>query len=472
MFEGGGLEALAGGQDAHSTREHITAATPPSSEVGPPGREVGPCSCEVCLSPKLLPSPNSLTHCEFSIPDFEKSFSALKRQNLSAAAYRRIHQSGFWEPDALYSRIVRRKLWKIVSDTALGRGWIRRQSRRLESAYVRRLAALPPPSAEVSSPVRRPVPRRMLFIGDCMWEPAELIPELRKIAPCEVFDVHPSLNEPTELPPAARVVRAVEAFQEAASDFDLIVLYLRPELLSDELFDLVRQRWGCPLFGMNLDDRVQFFPYSVYRARSDDYSQWAPRFDLNLTSCRPALEWYRAAGVAVAYLPMGFHPRAETPAETASKRWGLTFVGSWKPERADLLERLRRGGVNPTLFGGGWEDSQWADDPHAIYRGSQLNLGIGLSTATGGISSLKARDLECPGAGGCYLTTYQWELAELYEIGSEILCYRNAEELLEMSRWYLARPDLCAQIALAGQRRALAEHTWERRFRSLFAEEA
>ena len=30
-----------------------------------------------------------------------------------------------------------------------------------------------------------------------------------------------------------------------------------------------------------------------------------------------------------------------------------------------------------------------------------------------------------PCVGACYLTTYHWELAEMFEIGKEILCYRN-----------------------------------------------
>jgi spore maturation protein CgeB len=70
--------------------------------------------------------------------------------------------------------------------------------------------------------------------------------------------------------------------------------------------------------------------------------------------------------------------------------------------------------------------------------------------------------------GACYLTTYHWELPLHWELGAEILCYRNIEELIEMYSWYGKRPEVCLKIAQAAWRRAVAEHTWERRFRKIF----
>jgi spore maturation protein CgeB len=55
-----------------------------------------------------------------------------------------------------------------------------------------------------------------------------------------------------------------------------------------------------------------------------------------------------------------------------------------------------------------------------------------------------------------------------WELGAEILCYRNIEELIEMYSWYGKRPEVCLKIAQAAWRRAVAEHTWERRFRKIF----
>ncbi|MBV8227752.1 MAG: glycosyltransferase family 1 protein [Verrucomicrobia bacterium] len=107
-------------------------------------------------------------------------------------------------------------------------------------------------------------------------------------------------------------------------------------------------------------------------------------------------------------------------------------------------------------------------DTNAIFRASQINLGIGLATPN--LVTIKGRDFECPGVGACYLTTYNWELANWWEIGREILCYRNVEELIEIFAWYRNRPEDCLKIARAAWRRSVDEHTWERRFRKMFRE--
>ena len=78
---------------------------------------------------------------------------------------------------------------------------------------------------------------------------------------------------------------------------------------------------------------------------------------------------------------------------------------------------------------------------------------------------MKNRDFECPGAGGCYLTTFDWELAELFRVGDEILCYRDLYDFSEVWSYYIKRPEKCREIALAGRQRAIKEHTWEQRFR-------
>src|SRR4029450_9995183 len=101
------------------------------------------------------------------------------------------------------------------------------------------------------------------------------------------------------------------------------------------------------------------------------------------------------------------------------------------------------------LFGQGWPKGQFANDGWQIYQESQLSLGIGYNLTGSQITNLKNRDFECPGAGGCYLTTFDWELAELFHVGREILCYRNVDEFVEMYSYYIRRPETCLAIARA-----------------------
>jgi spore maturation protein CgeB len=132
------------------------------------------------------------------------------------------------------------------------------------------------------------------------------------------------------------------------------------------------------------------------------------------------------------------------------------------------VDRLRSAGLPVSVFGKGWPEGSLVDDPVAIYRATQINLGLGMPTPS--MSTMKNRDFECPGVGACYLTTFNWELAEFWDIGREILCYRNTEELMEIACWYRNRPDACLAIARAAWKRGQSEHTWEQRFRKVFAE--
>lgn len=355
--------------------------------------------------------------------------------------------------------------------------WIQKRATQLDSAY---LQAITSRESFTSRPginllaVTRPgsTLNRILFIGDCMWEESQLFPEIQKICHLDVLDLRPALVGVKDPNTAVISVLTTHTADRNAPEPDLILFYLRPSLLSEEAFSIIRKKWSCPLLGMNLDDRVEFFPYGILKSGNDDYARWIRSFDLNLTSSLAAADWYRERGAAVRYMPQGFcpDPRFSQPPIHAQYENPFSFVGSWKPERAELVEKLDSLGMAPKLFGKGWKNSCWADDPQTIFRSSQINLGIGYALASAKIANAKGRDIECPAVGACYLTTYHWELAEMFEIGKEVLCYRNLEELVEMLTYYSKRPNICLEIAQAAHRRAHAEHTWEYRLRGLFRE--
>ncbi len=370
---------------------------------------------------------------------------------------------------------------KLLLRGPVSRWWSLRQCRRVEASYLRHLgeenrAPLPPASGpgprRASAP--RPPLRSVLFLGDCLWEPEELFPELRKICPLRHHDLHPALARDPEADPKEAVRRSLEAFAQAtaSTEPDVILFYARPALLSDAAFDLVRRRWRCPVLGLNLDDRAEFFPHGVLATGNDDYARWAPQFDLNLTNAFTALDWYRRRGAAARYCPPGFHLRDEyrDPPAKADYDWPFSFLGSWKPERGRLVDQLATAGVQVSLFGRGWPRSRWVDQAARVYRRSQINLGISFALPSARLTTTKARDVECPGVGACYLTTYNWELPRLFDVGKEILCYRDFEELLEVQGYYAQRPEECLRVAQAAHRRCVAEHTWERRFRRVFAD--
>jgi spore maturation protein CgeB len=84
------------------------------------------------------------------------------------------------------------------------------------------------------------------------------------------------------------------------------------------------------------------------------------------------------------------------------------------------------------------------------------------------VPHIRLRDFEAPMAGACYLTGYSDELEDFYDIGREVDTYRNADELIDKARFYLANGGPAERLRAAGHARARRDHTWTRRFELLF----
>jgi len=338
---------------------------------------------------------------------------------------------------------------------------------------IRNQAAKQSPPAAVPPLSKEPL-RKLLFICDNMWEERELLPELRAICETVFIDVHPwKLPAARTTDERLRVSEVLDALNaHRTTPFDAVVVYLNSSLLSEELIECIRRNWKCPMLGINLDDKTTYSDCDAFPGSARNYRRWAHAFDCNLSNSRSMVDLYRDEGFPCLYLPTGFHfdPRIHCAEPATSYDRLLSFVGSCKPERRLFIEELAKRGIAVELYGGGWKGAQFTNEGWRIYRGTQLNLGIGFNVPGDQITNLKNRDFECPGAGGCYITTYDWELAGLFHAGREILCYRNVDEFVELYCYYSRRPEACREIAQAGMARARREHTWEQRFRATFTE--
>src|SRR5260221_13481626 len=148
---------------------------------------------------------------------------------------------------------LRRALAKLILRGPIANQWIQCKARILEKRFCAELvtASSQPRVRRAFQPAKNGMPlRRLLFIADIMWEANDLIPELQNICPVTALDLKPALQKNAGRVPNSEVVTAaVRAFQEENRPLepDLIFLYARPSLLSEEIFNLLRQRWSSPL---------------------------------------------------------------------------------------------------------------------------------------------------------------------------------------------------------------------------------
>lgn len=210
----------------------------------------------------------------------------------------------------------------------------------------------------------------------------------------------------------------------------------------------------------------------------------------------------------------------------------VTFVGAPMPYRKTVLRYLLDSGVPLAVYGNYWREGGMAQPDHHLgktlsdlrnYLGARMRheglttlwdvfvtrlksilrngpvdlpvgvihgfvpegglnslfaksaINIGFTRMTGekpwgrGSNQIKLRDFEIPMAGGFYLVEYAPGYEECFVPGVEIETWRSPDELLEKIHYYLEHEAERMEIARRAKERALRDHTWKRRFDSLFA---
>lgn len=227
--------------------------------------------------------------------------------------------------------------------------------------------------------------------------------------------------------------------------------------------DTVTVNWFC-------DDHWRFHNFSRH---------WAPAFNWVTTTDSGAVAKYRAMGYQnviktqwacdhFSYKPLGL-----------PLKYDVTFVGQPHGNRRAVIQRLRDAGIDVQAWGYGWENGRLSQEGMVeVFNQSRINLN--LSNSSNGpwdkllpwrrrSDQIKGRNFEVPGCGAFLLSGKADNLEEYYRVGNEIDCFTTTDELIEKIRFYLANESERAQVADAGYRRTLAEHTYEKRFNEIFA---
>ena len=209
----------------------------------------------------------------------------------------------------------------------------------------------------------------------------------------------------------------------------------------------------------------------------------APLFDLVITNdFYHAVQWLELGARRAEALPgsacePGFHrPYALSAGERASLGCEVAFVGTLLPtnlysRRVRALEALRDFDL------GIWSVHPVPESLRAFYRGGALGEEMLRVLCAAKIVVNPHGDFMRWGgnmrlfeAAGCRVFQVTDDLPGIgawFQVGEEIVTYRDPDHLREMVAHYLAHDDERARIAAAGQARAYAEHTYQRRAETL-----
>jgi spore maturation protein CgeB len=205
-------------------------------------------------------------------------------------------------------------------------------------------------------------------------------------------------------------------------------------------------------------------------------------FDLLLTSFPHYVERFRRLGVSAEYFRIGFDERLLDRLEAEPRESvGAVFAGALNraQHRAgnELLERAAR--RVPIDFWGydasGWgadspivtryHGEAWGLEMYKVLRRARIAINRHIGVAAGYANNMRL--FEATGVGTLLLTDRGSNLAELFEPGAEVAVYSGEDDLVTQTRHYLEADDERREIARAGQKRTLRDHTYAHRMAEL-----
>jgi len=265
--------------------------------------------------------------------------------------------------------------------------------------------------------------------------------------------------------------RLLELFKKLHGDGktpDLLVAQTFASYIDPKVFSQIRGAYGTLVVNIAMDDRHQYWGNRVSGERGGTYGL-IPHIDLALTAAPECVDWYLKEGCPAIFFPEAsdaeiFHPMPNLP-----KIHDVSFVGGCYGIREEIVKLLKSAGIRVTTFGSGWESGRIdVEAVPRLFAQSKIVLGIGTVGHCTDFYALKMRDFDASMSGSCYVTHDNADLRMVYEIGKEIVTYRTADECVEKIKFYLQRDIEREEIAKAGNRRAMLDHSWDKRFGAMF----
>ncbi|MCP3676725.1 MAG: glycosyltransferase [Deltaproteobacteria bacterium] len=215
----------------------------------------------------------------------------------------------------------------------------------------------------------------------------------------------------------------------------------------------------------------------------------APLYDYFFTiQDGPFFDALAATGVKnVYYLPLAAAPDIHKPltlSEDEEVEYGsdISFVGAGYYNRRKFFLNLIDYDIK--IWGDGWEGAAplysriarqgtriSTEESVKVFNASRINLNLHSSQRYEGVSPdgdfVNPRCFELAACGAFQLTDYRSHLPRFFKEGSEVVCYRDSEDLRKKINYYREHPDEREAIAKRGRERVLRDHTYVARMEEM-----
>lgn len=143
---------------------------------------------------------------------------------------------------------------------------------------------------------------------------------------------------------------------------------------------------------------------------------------------------------------------------------GNTKIAS-KPFSKFTVSLIKNIGPNETLelykLGRKSKGALFGIDMYNKFHNSKIVLNKHIDLA--GDNAANIRLFEATGSGTCLLTDYKKNIDNFFEIGKEVLVYKDNDDCIKQIKYLIANPDEANKIAEAGQKRTLNNYNYANR---------
>ena len=197
-------------------------------------------------------------------------------------------------------------------------------------------------------------------------------------------------------------------------------------------------------------------------------------YDLLLSYDQFCVRELRARGLNADYMPCVAATEMYKK-QDEEKKYDVTFIGSHDLEREGLFGKLTEFGLR--LWGPRWDTVKDKELIGKVMKGdsrqkvyvkllNQSKITLNLHHKQS-IESTNFRTFEALACGAFVLVDYNPELEKLFEIGKEIVVYKNVEDLKKLISYYLDHPEEREKIAKAGMERVVKDYSIEVSFKKM-----
>lgn len=203
-------------------------------------------------------------------------------------------------------------------------------------------------------------------------------------------------------------------------------------------------------------------------------------YDLVISSLPNFVDHFKQMGFPSELHRFAFEPRVLEGLPDPDKKIPVSFVGSLSrqhKERIHLLEYIGNN-IDVAIWGHGldglrktsaiercYKGQAWGAQMYEILRNSKITINHHIDIAECFANNMRL--YEATGCGTLLITDDKKNLNELFEVGKEVVVYRSADELVDLIQHYGKHDAEREQIAIAGQKRTLTEHTYYNRMAEL-----